>query len=114
MSAERTCHCGALRQHSWWHEILEHEGYRVVRVDSVNSVAAVLTIEVDSKSEGGQPFFLTVADLDWTALLANFADPVMTRNGEGAATFAHDALLAKLRDMIALDRETDRTAQVVA
>jgi hypothetical protein len=101
-------------QNSWWHEILENESYRVVRVDSVNSVAAVLTIEVDSEPDVRHPYFLTVADLDWSALLANFAEPVLTPNGEDAARLVHDMLLARLRDLIALDRDAGKTSQVVA
>lgn len=97
---ERICRCGALMQQSWWQEVLENEDYRVVRVETVNSVAEVLTISVTSEPEERHPFFLTVADVDWPALLANFAEPVLTRNGEDAAIIVHNMLVAKLQDML--------------
>ena len=106
---ERTCHCGALIQHSWWHEVLENSNYEVVRVDTVNSVADVLTISVSYEPEGRHPMFLTVADLDWPALLANFAEPVVTRNGEDAAMLVHSMLIAKLRQMLEVDEAASST-----
>jgi hypothetical protein len=97
---ERTCRCGALQQQSWWHEVLENGNYRVVRVDSVNAAADVLTISVASEPEACHPMFLTIADIDWPALLANFAEPVVTRNGERAALLVHSMLVDRLRQML--------------
>jgi hypothetical protein len=99
------CQCGALMQQSWWQEALERQDYQVVRVDSVNSVADVVTILVDSEPESRHPFFLTVADIDWPALLANFAEPIVTRNGTDAAAIVHDMLVAKLHQMLTLNRD---------
>ena len=100
---ERTCRCGALMQQSWWHELLENADYQVVRVDSVNPVVDVLTFSIASEPDARHPVFLTVADVDWPTLLANFADPVLTRNGEDAAGAVHDMLIAKLRKLLGAD-----------
>lgn len=100
-------------QQSWWQEVLENGNYCVVRVDSVNSVADVLTISVASEPEARHPIFLTVADMDWPALLANFAEPVVTRNGEEAAMLVHTMLIAKLREMLGVDQAAMPAAQKV-
>ena len=97
--SEPVCHCGALQQQSWWQEILETRHYRVVRVEGVNDVACVLTISVSPESTARHPVFLTVADIDWPTLLAQFAEPMLTRNGEEAALVAHDMVLTKLRQV---------------
>lgn len=92
------CRCRALLQQSWWQELLEHEDYRVVRIDSVNPVADVVTIALD-----GLGISLTVADIDWPTLLANFEEPVVTRQGQDAATAVHNSLVDKLQAMLAVD-----------
>lgn len=96
------CRCGVLVQHSWWHEVLENSDYRVVRVDTVTSTVDVLTIEVGD-SRTAQPRFLTVAEVDWATLLDNFAEPVTTGNGEAEAMLAHNALHARLRELLSAD-----------
>lgn len=99
------CRCGALMQQSWWQEVLENERYHVERVDVVNRIAEVITISVSSGPGSGPTLFLTVADVDWPALLANFAEPFVTRNGEHTAMAAHDELLSGLRQLLTLDRD---------
>lgn len=111
--SERACRCGALLQQSWWHEVLEKEDYRVVRVDTVSAVAEVLTISVSSGPEARHPMFLTVADVDWPALLANFAEPIVTRNGDDAAMQVHNMLLAKLRETLGLECEVETPSHSV-
>jgi hypothetical protein len=100
-------------QQSWWQEIMENESYRVERFDDLNGIATVLTISV-GEAEDRHPFFLTVADLDWPTLLANFAEPVVTRNGEDAAMLVHAMLLGKLQGLMALDRDNEAATAVVS
>lgn len=96
------CHCGALMQHSWWHEVLENTGYQVVRIDTVTNAVDVLTIEVGDPLTS-HPWFLTVAEIDWATLLNNFAEPVTTGSGEAEAMLVHDALLARLQELLSAD-----------
>jgi hypothetical protein len=94
------CRCGVLIQQSWWQEVLENASYRVVRVDHMNPVATIMTISVATEPGTGHPFHLTVADVDWATMLTNFAEPIVTRDGEEGAMLAHEMLAAKLRELL--------------
>jgi hypothetical protein len=48
------------------------------------------------------------------AFWANFAEPVVTTTGEDAAMLVHNMLVAKLHDMLGLDRDAAKASQSVA
>jgi hypothetical protein len=113
-ATKRSCPCGgkaAVMERSWWQSALEEEEFRVLHVDGVNDVAEVLTIWV-GPSASRPPFFLTVAEVDWPALLAHFTDPVVTTGGEVEAMLAHTMLLSKMREMMAPDNQGDEIQSV--
>lgn len=104
----RQCRCRVLTGHPWWQEILENADYQVERFDEVNRLVSVLTIRVAADPDNGEDLFLTVTDVDWAALLGEFADPVATRQGQGHALAAHDQLLARVTHTLALKRSPTR------